>query len=70
MINLKYTNDLILMNAKFPSQQKIFKDNNLKNLHIDYIFNYPYKDHETNNYGLHLINEVQSIKNNKCLFYF
>ena len=29
MINLKYTNDLILMNAKFPSQQKIFKDDNI-----------------------------------------
>ena len=31
MINLKYTNDLILMNAKFPSQQKIFKDDNINN---------------------------------------
>tara|TARA_B100001564_G_scaffold359638_1_gene382184 strand:+ start:1935 stop:4679 length:2745 start_codon:yes stop_codon:yes gene_type:complete len=26
MIKLEYTHDLILMNAKFPSQQKIFKD--------------------------------------------
>jgi valyl-tRNA synthetase len=31
MINLKYTNDLLLMNAKFPSQQKIFKDDNINN---------------------------------------
>ena len=31
MIKLKYTNDLILMNAKFPSQQKIFKDDNINN---------------------------------------
>jgi len=31
MINLKYTNNLILMNAKFPSQQKIFKDDNINN---------------------------------------
>ena len=29
MVKLKYTNDLILMNAKFPSQQKVFKDENI-----------------------------------------
>ena len=62
-----FTHDKYGKNKLMGQQQKIFKDNNLKNLHIDYIFNYPYKDHETNNYGLHLINEVQSIKNNKCL---
>ena len=48
-------------------QQKIFQDNNLKNLHIDYIFNYPYEEHETNNYGLHLVKEVELIQNNKYL---
>jgi valyl-tRNA synthetase len=31
MVKLKYTNDLILMNAKFPSQQKVFKDEKIDN---------------------------------------
>ena len=48
-------------------QQKVFQDNNLKNLHIDYIFNYPYEEHVTNNYGLHLVKEVELIQNNKYL---
>ena len=29
MIKLNYTNDAILMNAKFPSQQKVFKDESI-----------------------------------------
>jgi valyl-tRNA synthetase len=31
MVKLEYTNDSILMNAKFPSQQKVFKDDNIDN---------------------------------------
>ena len=31
MVKLKYTNDSILMNAKFPSQQKVFKDEEIDN---------------------------------------
>tara|TARA_B100001564_G_scaffold58394_1_gene45078 strand:+ start:67 stop:2811 length:2745 start_codon:yes stop_codon:yes gene_type:complete len=31
MVKLEYTNDLILMNAKFPSQQKVFKDEKIDN---------------------------------------
>ena len=31
MVKLEYTNDSILMNAKFPSQQKVFKDEEIDN---------------------------------------
>ena len=31
MVKLEYTNDSILMNAKFPSQQKVFKDGEIDN---------------------------------------
>jgi len=31
MVKLEYTNDSILMNAKFPSQQKVFKDKEIDN---------------------------------------